>query len=277
MATSFDFNQSDDQLFSFEDVSPTSSYFTDPFGPSSSQPNQSQANQGYLNVPTNTMADPADPFVQYLSRPPSLSPSSQHLNPSSHSPSSASPSSNFSFSLNGSTSGTDEMLFNNSFSSSELDALFFQTDQKPQQKIDQPFFLPQQTVFPAINGTDNGLSGMSREDAMAMLNLLDANVLANNMNGGIKAPQLAQQSMPQTIRPQWMSQAQQHPGQYQVNGESSYPALLTTQAPRTPHHTPSQHLSSPPSDPSKRPPNHSFLHATLSPLRSVVSRTKVQL
>jgi len=75
----------------------------------------------------------------YLSRPPSLSPSSQsaHLLHLPHSPrSSASPRSVFS------TSTTDDMLLMNSFSSTELDQFFGQADLTTATKPDQSFYMP---------------------------------------------------------------------------------------------------------------------------------------
>lgn len=76
----------------------------------------------------------------YLSRPPSLSPSSQsaQLLQLPHSPhSSASPRSVFS------TSTSDDMLLNNSFSTTELDQFFAQEDLGATSKPNQSFYLPQ--------------------------------------------------------------------------------------------------------------------------------------
>ena len=85
----------------------------------------------------------------YLSRPPSLSPSSQTASlfpPSLSPPSSASPRSVHSL------SSQDDMLLGNSFSSSELDMLLFQTNVDAGNKQGHPFFLGEQNAF---NATPN--------------------------------------------------------------------------------------------------------------------------
>ena len=263
MAT-YDYHQqqsgpSPDQLFSFDDISPTSAFFADITYPSTASSNESNNNKNtnyrpttgdpnYLTLPgsqphaqynsLNGMIDDGSlgsSFAQYLSRPPSLSPSSQPHQPS-HSPSSASPSSNFSFSINGSSTGADEMLLNNSFSSSELDMLLFQNDSSfntagNEQKPGQPFFLPQQTGYQTmINGSSNGNAyGMNQDQTFNMLNMFDANGGGGGGNG-MKVPQLVQApSLPQTIQPQWMSQNMQQNGNGNqqmysgMNGQLLYP------------------------------------------------------
>ncbi|ORX35917.1 hypothetical protein BD324DRAFT_629535 [Kockovaella imperatae] len=277
MATTYDYTSaSDDQLFTFEDVSPNSSSFLhNDMNYSTSPPTSNGQNANtfhhpaYLGVPPSVLSSSGggptmndfthrqqQPFSGYLSRPPSLSPSSsQPLAPSSHSPSSASPSSNYSFNLNGSIngSGTDEMLFNNSFSSSDLDALFLGNTSaaaaggnnhnhvndksadasQQQQKFNQPFFLPQTTAFPAINNNlSNDFGGMTQEDAMTMLNLIDANGLS-----GAKVTQPVQvPSLPQTIRPQWMNQSAQSVQQSPYNTMPFVPQQQVKSTPSLPPH-----------------------------------------
>ena len=85
-------------------------------------PEISYTADSHHNIPQQRQSVPMDAQLKtYFSRPSSLSPSSQTIFPQHHSPSSASPGSNFSI------SATDDFLLANSFSTNELDMFLFQS------------------------------------------------------------------------------------------------------------------------------------------------------
>jgi hypothetical protein len=160
-------------VFAFDDptVSPTSAMFP---------PSLFNSGSDFLDVPSDrhlslfgaegfTMGEPSS------SRLPSLSPSSYsapslQLGPgsSSHSPhSSASPRSTYS------TAVTDDFLFSNSFSSSELDSFLFPGGEFQLSKPSNGLFLPSQVSAPsdALNVP------FTQDDTVDMLNMFNASPL----------------------------------------------------------------------------------------------------
>ena len=216
-------------IFSFEEnLSPSSSFFSNDLTSFTNQcltvPSTS-TNQNLGQGTSINTAPAAGAFQPYLSRPPSLSPSSQNHNYSSasHSPhSSASPSSTFSL------SGTDELLFSNAFSTSDLDNLLFQMDQ--QQNNDpsrQPFYLPQGS-FASSNDNNAHSINPSPDDSFDFLNV---DFSARNVQGmkpdvGSQSNQGQSSSFPSTMQPSWMNSANRN----QV-GINFNPSIGTMQMP----------------------------------------------
>lgn len=173
-------------------VSPTTALFPDisnnPSASSLYQALAQQQQQG-LTVPEGYTSGSLHP---YLSRPPSLSPSSQsaqlYNSTSNYSTSNqglsphslSSPNSTFSYSDPG--ANFDEMMLNNSYSSTDLDALLFQADilpptSKDGQSQQQAFFLPQGSNFG--QGQDLSQLGLSFDQSNELLKLVNGQSAAN--------------------------------------------------------------------------------------------------
>jgi hypothetical protein len=173
-------------------VSPTTALFPDisnnPSASSLYQALAQQQQQG-LTVPEGYTSGSLHP---YLSRPPSLSPSSQsaqlYNSTSNYSTSNqglsphslSSPNSTFSYSDPG--ANFDEMMLNNSYSSTDLDALLFQADilpptSKDGQSQQQAFFLPQGNNFG--QGQDLSQLGLSFDQSNELLKLVNGQSAAN--------------------------------------------------------------------------------------------------
>ena len=222
-------NQDDDNLqFFFDDsISPTSALFppelcapsTQFFTPSpysqvqlqEQEQEQQQQQQQRLHRPS--LGNLNDSLIQslqpYLSRPPSLSPSPQsaQLVPPLHSPhSSASPTSNFSF------SASEDVLFSNSFSPAELDALLFQSDMNQPGKQGNPFYIPQtlwnsnpqqMSLAPGDSFDISSFSDMSPTNDQSSFS-----VSSEQYPTGQSIPTINTPALPQQVSPdQWMPQS----------------------------------------------------------------------